>query len=63
MLLVHAGDVKGPGEGAVPALPADILALVVLLVLVFAVLGGDGEDAVLQVQLDVLLLEARQLRF
>ena len=52
---------KVRGEGAVPALSADILTLVVLLVLAVLVLGLDGEDALLQVQGDVLFMKAGQL--
>ena len=61
--LVDAGDVKGAAEGAVAALAADVGALVVLLILVLTVLGGDGQDAVLHIQLDVALVKAGELGF
>ena len=60
---IDAGDIKGTAEGAVPALPADVGTLGVLLLLVLAVLGGDGEDTVLHIQLDVALVEPGQLGF
>ena len=59
--LVDAADIEGAGEGPVPALPADIGALVSLLLLGLLVGGLDGEDAFLQLQGDLLLGEAGQL--
>lgn len=60
-LSVDAGDIEGPGEGTVAALPADVLALLGLLLFALLVLCPDGEDAILQLQGDLLLLKAGQL--
>ena len=61
MLVIHTADVEGAAEGPIAALPADITALLVLFVLALAVLGGDGEDPILHIQLDILFLETGQL--
>ena len=61
-LLVDARHVEAAGEGAEAALPADVVPPLVLLLTAGRPLGGDGEDAVLQVELDVLLAEAGELR-
>ena len=60
-VFVDAGDIKAAAERAVPAFAADVLALVVFLILVLSVLRGDGQNAILDIQLNVLFVEARQL--
>ena len=58
---VDLGDVEAAGVGAVVTLAADVFALVVLLVVVLGVLGLDREGIVVDVDLDILFLEAGQL--
>lgn len=60
VFLLDAGDVKGALVAAAAALPAQVLALL-LLFGGLLVLGGDGENAVLQVQVDVALIKAGQI--
>lgn len=50
--------IEAAGTAAGAALLTDVAALVVLLVQILTAVGGDGQVAVLQVQLDVLFLEA-----
>ena len=59
---VDAGDIKASGVGAVGALAADIFVLLVLVFEVGMPLGGDGQTVVGHVDMDVLLLEAGQIR-
>ena len=56
-LLLDGGHVKAPAHISGPALPAHVLAHVLLLLPV----GGDGEHVLLNGQGDVLLAEAGQL--
>ena len=59
---VDAGDVEAAGEGAVEAFALDEVLLLVLFLLLALVLGADGQAVVLNVDLDVVLVEAGQLR-
>ena len=56
---LNAGDVKAAGEAAVHALALDVVELLVFLILL--ALDADGQNVVLDVNVDVLLLEAGQL--
>ena len=60
-IFIDACHVKRAAERAIPALAADIVAFLALLVVVLVVFGRNCEDAVLQVQLDVLFFKAGQL--
>ena len=53
---VNLGHVEASGVGAVVTLAADVIALVVLLVLAVLVLGMNGQDVVVNVDVDVFLL-------
>ena len=60
-VFLNTGDIEGTGEAAHTALPADILAVLILVLRGLIVLGGDGQQAILQVQVNVLLPEAGQV--
>ena len=62
-VFINAGDIKAAAERTVPAFAADVLALVVFLVLVLGVLGSNGQNTILDIQLNVFLVKARQLSF
>ena len=62
-VFINAGDIKAAAERAVTAFAADVLALVVFLVLVLGVLGSNGQNTILDIQLNVFLVKARQLSF
>ena len=56
-----AGDVEAPAVRAVGTLTAHVLPLFLLLFMFGVTLGLDGEGVAVQLQLDVLLLEAGQV--
>ena len=61
---VAAGDVaniEAALHGAGVALAADVVALLVLLILIYALGGADGQVAVVQLDVYLVLLEARQV--
>ena len=56
--LINTSDVEGTSHLAVAALPADIVAVIVLLVIAVFPLGGKGEIVVFVAQGNIFLLEA-----
>ena len=56
--LINAGDIERPGHLAVAALPADIVAVIVLLVVVVLPLSGKGEIVAIVAQGNIFLFEA-----
>jgi hypothetical protein len=60
---LDAADVKAAAVRAVGALAADELAALVLVLVLGMALGVDGQGVALQIQMDVLLLEAGQVGF
>ena len=62
ILGLDAGDIEAAGEGAVGPLAAQVIAGAVLVLPAGAALGGDGQVVAVDVDVDVLLLHAGQVR-
>lgn len=60
---LHVGDVKAAAEGTVGTLPAQVIALVILLLGLSAALGGDGQAVTVDIYGDVLFLHTGQICF
>lgn len=58
---IDLGDVEASGVGTVVTLTADVAVLVAALVLRIGVLGLDGQNVVINVNVDVFLAKARQI--
>ena len=60
---VDLGHVETSGVRTVVTLAANVIALVVLFALAVLVLGMDGQNVIVDVDVDVFLAEARQVGF
>ena len=54
-------DVEASLEGSGITLTADIMSLIILLVIVLFSLGGDDQIALFEIDIDIVLAEARQI--
>jgi hypothetical protein len=60
---VDLGHVETSGVRTVVTLAANVIALVVLFALAVLVLGMDGQNVIVDIDVDVFLAEARQVGF
>ena len=61
VLGVDLGHVEASGIRTIVTLAADVITLVVFFVLAVLVLGTNGQDVIIDVNVDVFLAEARQV--
>lgn len=61
VLDVDLGHVEASGVRTIVTLAADVITLVVLFVVAVLMLGLNGQDVIIDVNVDVFLAEARQV--
>ena len=63
LVRLDAAEIKLPAVGAIGTLAADIFVLLVLFLVFGMTLGADGQHVAVDIEVDVLLVEAGQIRF